>query len=49
MSYREIELDVIRWAEQRKIIPNSTPLAQWKKGMEEMQELRIALEDNDMP
>ena len=27
MSYREIELLVIRWAEARKIIPNSTAAA----------------------
>ena len=43
MSYSEIELKVLRWSEARKIIPNSTPVAQWKKGMEEMEELRDAL------
>lgn len=40
MSYQELELAVIRWSEARKIIPNSTPIAQWKKAMEEMDELR---------
>ena len=43
MSYSELELKVLRWAEARKIIPNSTPVAQWKKAMEEMEELRDAL------
>ena len=48
MSYAEVEMKVIQWAEARKIIPNSTPLAQWKKGMEEMQELKDALDANDV-
>ena len=43
MSYSELELKVLRWSEARKIIPNSTPVAQWKKAMEEMEELRDAL------
>lgn len=48
-SYAYYEMAVIQWAEARKIIPNSTPLAQWKKGMEEMDELRESLESNDHP
>ena len=48
MSYAEVEMKVIQWAEARKIIPNSTPLAQWKKGMEEMQELKDALDANEI-
>jgi uncharacterized protein YabN with tetrapyrrole methylase and pyrophosphatase domain len=47
MSYAEIEMKVIQWSEARKIIPNSTPIAQWKKGMEEMEELRDALVKDD--
>jgi len=43
MSYSDIEMKVIQWSEARKIIPNSTPVAQWKKGMEEMEKLRDAL------
>lgn len=39
MSYREIELLVIRWAEARKIIPNSTAAAQAVKTSEEAAEL----------
>lgn len=38
-SYRELELEVIRWAEARRIIPNSTPLAQTRKTLEESGEL----------
>jgi NTP pyrophosphatase (non-canonical NTP hydrolase) len=41
-SYREIELQIIRWAEQRKIIPNSTPSTQLLKCMSELGELADA-------
>jgi hypothetical protein len=27
-SYRQLEMQVIQWAEARQIIPNSTPMAQ---------------------
>ena len=43
MSYSNIEMKVIQWSEKRRISPNSTPVAQWKKAMEEMEELRDAL------
>lgn len=49
MSFANVEIKVIQWSEARGIIPNSTPLAQWKKGMEEMEELRDALVANDLP
>lgn len=48
MSYAEIEMKVIQWSEKRRIIPNSTPLAQWKKAAEELDELKEALKKNDM-
>lgn len=48
MSYRVLELDVIRWAEARQIIPNSTPLAQAIKTTEEVAELLKALSKGDM-
>lgn len=38
-EYRGVEIDVIRWAQARKIIPNSTPGAQLLKAFEEMGEL----------
>ena len=47
MSYAEVEMKVIQWSEARKIIPNSTPLAQWKKAAEELDELRDALVKDD--
>lgn len=48
MSYSEYEMKVIQWSEARRIIPNSTPAAQWKKGMEEMKELKDAIDANDI-
>jgi len=38
-SYADVEIDVIRWAEARQIIPNSSPLAQATKTLEEAGEL----------
>ena len=47
-SYRIVELDVLRWAEQRQIIPNSTPHAQAIKTTEEVAELLKALSKGDI-
>ena len=49
-SYKELESDVVRWAEARRIVPNSTPVAQSRKTSEEAAELieaaaKIALLD----
>lgn len=38
-TYRDIEMKVLQWAEARKIIPNSYPLAQVRKTAEETTEL----------
>jgi hypothetical protein len=38
-SYREVEIEIIRWAEARHIIPNSTPAAQLLKAVSELGEL----------
>ena len=47
MSFAEVEMKVIQWSEARKIIPNSTALAQAEKAVEEVGELYDALvEDN---
>jgi hypothetical protein len=46
-SFSEVELDVIRWSEARKIIPNSTALAQSIKAVEEINELVDALRDGN--
>jgi len=42
MSYSMIEMDILRWSEARKIIPNSTPETQLLKAMSEMGELADA-------
>jgi NTP pyrophosphatase (non-canonical NTP hydrolase) len=39
MSYADVELDVIRWAEARRIIQNSNIQAQARKTLEEAGEL----------
>ena len=43
MTFVDLELHVIQWAEARKIIPNSTPEAQYMKAISEMGELADAL------
>ncbi len=48
-TYRIVETEILRWAEARKIIPNSTPTAQYLKAVSEMGELADALSKNDMP
>jgi len=48
-SWNELELSVIRWAEARKIIPNSTPQAQLLKTIEELGELAGAVARNNKP
>lgn len=53
MSWSEIELKVLRWAEARRIIPHATPASQLLKAVSEMGELcdaegkrdRAAIED----
>lgn len=41
-SYNILEMDVIRWAEARKIIPNAKPYTQLLKAFSEMGELADA-------
>lgn len=45
-TYSAIESDIVRWAEARKIIPNSTPHAQLLKAFSEMGELADATMKN---
>lgn len=47
MTYADIEMDIIRWAEARKIIPNSTPQAQLLKAVSEVGELADATQKGD--
>lgn len=42
MSYADVELDIIRWSEARRIIPNSTPETQLLKAISELGELADA-------
>ena len=46
-SYAELEMKVLMWSEQRKIVPNSTPFAQSIKAVEEINELVDALRDGN--
>jgi len=42
MSYANVEIKIIQWAEARKIIPNSNPETQLLKAMSELGELADA-------
>ncbi len=47
-SFSDVQNDIIRWSEARKIIPNSTPQAQFMKMVSEIGELSDATMKNDM-
>jgi len=47
MSYADIEMKVIQWGEKRGIVQHSTPAAQAKKTIEELDELLAAIKAND--
>ena len=49
MSYEMVEIEVIRWAEARKIIPNARPSSQLMKAVTEMGELVDAELKDNMP
>jgi len=42
MSYASVEMQIVQWAEARKIIPNSSPEIQLLKAMSELGELADA-------
>lgn len=46
-EFEELQGKVIQWAEERRIIPNSSPLAQAIKTTEEVAELLSALSAGD--
>lgn len=48
MSYEIVELEIIRWAEARQIIPNAKPYSQILKAVSEMGELADAENKGDM-
>jgi len=41
-TYAMVEIDIVRWAEARKIVPNSTPETQLLKAVSEIGELADA-------
>ena len=47
MSFANVEMKVIQWGEARGIIQNSTPAAQAKKTLEELDELYAAIAKGD--
>jgi NTP pyrophosphatase (non-canonical NTP hydrolase) len=47
MSYADVEIRIIQWAEARKIIPNSNPESQLLKAVSEIGELADATIKND--
>jgi NTP pyrophosphatase (non-canonical NTP hydrolase) len=47
-SFNYLELEIVRWAEQRGIIPNSTPEAQLLKAVSELGELADATLKKDL-
>jgi NTP pyrophosphatase (non-canonical NTP hydrolase) len=47
MSYAEVELQIVQWAEARGIIPNAKPMTQAIKTLEEVTEYMDALNKND--
>lgn len=48
MSYAEVEMKIVQWAEARKIIPRATPQAQLNKALEELAELFKAESQQNM-
>ena len=47
MSYADLEMKVVQWGEARGIVQNSTPAAQAKKTLEELDELYAAIASDD--
>lgn len=47
MSYAKTEMLVLQWGEARGIVQNSTPAAQAKKTLEELDELYAAIAKGD--
>jgi hypothetical protein len=42
MNYPEVEMEILRWLELRKIVPNSSPEVQLLKAVSELGELADA-------
>ena len=48
-TFQDLQMQVIRWAEARRIIPHSTPQAQLLKTVEELGELAGAVVRGNKP
>jgi NTP pyrophosphatase (non-canonical NTP hydrolase) len=48
MSFAAVQMDILRWAEQRRVIPNAKPHTQLMKAVSEMGELCDAELKGDM-
>lgn len=48
-GFEELEMEIVRWAEARKIIPRATPQAQLNKALEELAELFKAESQGNLP
>ena len=46
-DYSDLEKLVVEWAEDKGILKNGNPIAQLTKTMEEVDELYVAIENND--
>lgn len=49
LNFNQLELDVVRWGEARKIVQNGTAAGQARKTLEEVGELIEAIAHDDMP
>jgi NTP pyrophosphatase (non-canonical NTP hydrolase) len=47
MSYADLEMKIVQWGEARGIVQHSTPAAQAKKTIEELDELLAAIKADD--
>lgn len=46
-NLKRIHHKILEWGYNKGIIENSSPIKQWEKTMEEVEELRVAIEKND--
>ena len=49
MGFRYFELKVLEWADEKGIFEKGNPIKQMDKTIEEVEELRKAIHENDMP
>lgn len=47
MTLEELEKKIVIWGQDKGILPHPDPMAQWEKTLEEVIELKDAIEAND--